>query len=74
MDIISKYDMVQEYSKAFLDNRGVGYHCLICGKDIFCQGDGWRGLGYMNIAMQSHMDKHFRNGEIPDMARVTRHI
>ena len=75
VDIISKYDMVREYATDFLDGRGVGYHCLICERDIFCRGGaGWRGLGFMNIAMQSHMDKHFRNGEIPDISKVTRHI
>ena len=75
MDFISKYDMVREYAESFLDNRGVGYHCLICGKDILCAGNGsWQGLGYMNIAMQSHMNKHYRQNQIPDIAKVTRHV
>lgn len=73
MEWLSKYDMVKEYARAFLEDKGVGYECLICGREIYCAGNGsWQGLGYMNIAMQSHMDKHCRNNEIPDLAKVTR--
>ena len=74
MRIISKYDMVLVYAKCFLDNRGVGYKCLICGREIYCEGNGWQGLGYMNIAMQSHMDKHYRHSEIPNLDKVTREV
>jgi len=63
--ISQTYEAVRNHAAEFLDNSGVGYKCLICGKIIKCAGNGtWQGLGYMNIAMQSHMGKHLRNGDI----------
>lgn len=75
MEWFSKYDAVTKYATDFLDNRGVGYECTLCGKVICCGGNGsWQGIGFMRIAMQQHMEAHYNKHEIPDVEACTRHI
>ena len=73
MKWISKYDAVREYATAFHDSDYQGYECDICGRIIKHEHNGtYQGMGYMLIAMESHMDKHIRHNEIPNISKITR--
>ncbi len=73
MKHISFYDAVRIYAAEFHGEDWQGYKCLLCDKVVQHEHNGTRqGMGYMNIAMQSHLKKHYRNNEIPDLSKITR--